>query len=146
MRRSPSRRRGGFTLMEVLLVLAILVILASLVTFTFTNVLSDSDRKAARAQIGALETPLSAYFLDMKEFPSTSQGLAALRAAPSDARRVNKWNGPYLQKDLPADPWDSPYQYQYPGKRNADSYDVWSLGPDGQDGTEDDIGNWTVAE
>ena len=140
--RNRRSRRHGFTLMEVLLVLAILVILASLVAMTFTNVLSDSDRKAARAQIGLLEPAINVYRLHMKEFPSTTQGLAALRVAPGDARYANRWNGPYLEKDVPPDPWDQPYQYQYPGKRNPTSFDLWSLGPDGQDSTDDDIGNW----
>ena len=146
MQRSRSRRRAGFTLMEVLLVLAILVILGSLVSMTFINVLSDSDIKAARSQIGLIETPLNLYRLHMKEFPSTSQGLAALQVAPSDARLVNRWQGPYLEKELPPDPWGMPYQYQYPGKHNLTSFDVWSLGPDSQDGTEDDVGNWQPAE
>jgi general secretion pathway protein G len=130
----------------VLLVLAILVILAGFAAMMFTPVLSDSERKEARAQIGLFETPLNLYRLDMREYPSTSQGLVALRTVPSDARHANKWNGPYLEKDVPVDPWDNPYQYQYPGKRNTTSFDLWSLGPDGQEGTEDDIGNWTTTE
>lgn len=142
MTRRQRSRRGGFTLMEVLLVLAILVILGSLVAMTFTNVLGDSDRKAARSQIGLFEPALNVYRLHMKEFPSASQGLNALRGAPSDARFANRWQGPYLEKEIPVDPWGNPYQYAYPGRNNADSFDIWSLGPDGQDGTEDDVGNW----
>ena len=140
--RQNRTRRGGFTLMEVLLVLAILVILGSLVVMTFTTVLSDSDKQAAESQIGLLEPALSVYRLQMKEYPSTTQGLEALRNSPSDARHAKKWNGPYIEKELPVDPWDNPYQYQYPGKHNPTSFDLWSLGPDSQEGTEDDIGNW----
>ena len=143
MSRSRSRRRrGGFTLMVVLLVLAILVILGSLVAMSFTNVIGDSDRKAARSQIGLFETPLRMYFLHLKQFPSTGSGLEALRTPPTDVPNPAKWQGPYLERPVPLDPWGRPYQYSYPGRYNADSYDIWSLGPDGADGTEDDIGNW----
>ena len=140
--RASRARRRGFTLMEVLLVLAILVILGSFVVMTFTGVLSDSDIKAAQSQIGLFEPALSLYRLNMKEYPSTTQGLEALRDQPSDARHAKRWNGPYVEKELAPDPWGNPYQYQYPGKHNPSSFDLWSLGPDSQEGTEDDIGNW----
>jgi general secretion pathway protein G len=65
-----------------------------------------------------------------------------LRAAPSDLANPAKWDGPYLDKTVPADPWGKPYQYASPGTHNADGYDVWSNGPDGVSGTDDDIGNW----
>lgn len=138
----PRRRRAGFTLMEVLLVLAILVILGSLVAMQFSGVMSDSDRRAARAQIGLFEPGLKMYFFHLKSYPSSAVGLEALRTAPGDLPNPSKWLGPYLERPIPLDPWDRPYQYISPGARNPDSYDIWSLGPDGQDGTADDIGNW----
>jgi general secretion pathway protein G len=141
-RQRTNRRRTGFTLMEVLLVLVIIVILGSLAVGMFTNTQARANIRAAKAQVGLLKTPLNTYFLDMNEYPTTAQGLDALRRAPSDVANPAKWGGPYLDQDLPPDPWGRPYQYAYPGTRNVDSFDIWSLGPDGQDGTADDVGNW----
>lgn len=141
-RATRSRRRGGFTLMEVLLVLAILVILGSLVAMSFSNVLGDSDRKAAQSQVGLFEPAIKMYFLHLKQYPPTGSGLEALRNPPGDLPNPAKWVGPYLEKPIPLDPWDRPYQYASPGKYNTDSFDVWSLGPNGVDGDDDDIGNW----
>ena len=145
MKRRNRRPRVGFTLMEVLLVLAILVILGSLVAFSFSNVLGDSDRKAAKGQIGLFEPALKMYYLHLKQYPSTAGGLEALRTPPGDLANPAKWQGPYLEKPVPLDPWDRPYQYAAPGKFNPTSFDIWTLGPDGVDGTEDDVGNWQVA-
>jgi general secretion pathway protein G len=140
MSRSRNRRRrGGFTLMEVLLVLAILVILGALVAMNFGNVLGKADSDAARSQIGLFEPAIKMYFLHVKQYPAT---LEALRTAPNDLPNPTKWVGPYLEKNVPLDPWGRPYQYASPGRYYLDSYDIWSLGPDGQDGTQDDIGNW----
>jgi general secretion pathway protein G len=142
MSHTRSRRRGGFTLMEVLLVLAILVILGALVAMNFGNVLSDADNKAAKAQIGLFEMPLEKYRLDLRQYPPTGIGLEALRSPPTDLPNPAKWLGPYLLKPVPLDPWGRPYQYASPGAHNVDSFDIWSLGADGADGTADDIGNW----
>jgi general secretion pathway protein G len=68
--------------------------------------------------------------------------LSALMTPPGDLANPAKWKGPYLEKAIPADPWGRPFQYAAPGKHNPQSFDVWSLGPDGADGTEDDVGNW----
>jgi general secretion pathway protein G len=87
-----------------------------------------------------LEPPLEAYRLAMNAYPSTSPGLAALREPPPGAGR--RWAGPYIKISIPADPWGRPFRYQSPGRHNTASYDLWSLGPDGRDGTPDDIGNW----
>ena len=133
------RRRSGFTLMEVLLVLVILVILGSLAVGMFTSTQQKANLKAARSQIGAFETPIGSYFLDTNEYPPD---LLALRNAPASMANPEKWAGPYLNKDIPLDPWGHPYMYSYPGRNRPEEYDIWSLGPDGQDGTEDDIGNW----
>jgi general secretion pathway protein G len=96
---------------------------------------------AAKAWVGLFKTPLEVYNLDIGRYPSTNQGLAALRVAPSDLPNPDKWEGPYLNKDIPLDPWGHPYQYISPGKYNPNTYDIWSLGPDGIDGTGDDIHN-----
>jgi len=136
-----SRRRGGFTLIEVLLVLVILVVLVSLVVGTYTNVQRKALLNAARTQIGLFETPLETYYLDLNTYPATAHGLEALRQPPADLPNPAKWNGPYLSKPVPLDPWDMPYQYESPGRYNAESYDIRSLGPDGVE-SDDDIGNW----
>ena len=148
MRTSPKRRRrGGFTLVEVLLVLVILVIIASLAVTAYGPIQKKAYINAARTQIGALKTPLQAYRLDIGDFPSSSQGLESLLSCPSDLPNENKWFGPYLDSIVvPKDPWDNPYGYEYPGKNQDEWPDIWSLGPDGQDGTEDDVGNWMVEE
>lgn len=135
---SRRRRRAGFTLMEVLLVLAILVILGSFAVMSYTSVMSDADRNAAKSQIGLFDTPIQRYYLNLKQYPPS---LEALVTPPADLADPSKWGQPYMDK-IPLDPWNRPYQYMAPGKRNPTKYDVWSLGPDGVDGTEDDIGNW----
>ncbi len=143
MRLSSRRyRRRGLTLIEILLVLMILVILASLAVIAIGPIQRGAYIRAAKAQIDIFKTPLQAYRLDLSTFPTTAQGLEALRNLPSDLAAPTKWNGPYLDRDVPLDPWSNPYRYEYPGKYLVDEPDIWSYGPDGVDGTEDDIGNW----
>ena len=135
------RRRGAFTLVEVLLVLVILVILASLAVTAYGPIQRRANIDAAKTQIGAFKTPLQVYQLHLNSYPTTAQGLEGLRTEPTDAMQ-GKWDGPYLEDPVPLDPWGNPYQYECPGSRNPESYDAWSWGPDLVDGTEDDIGNW----
>lgn len=135
------RRRRGFTLMEVLLVLAILVILGSLAAMSFTGVMGQSDIDAAKAQVGLLKTPVDLYYNTFRSYPPTLQ---ALVAAPPDVDQA-KWQriiGPSFPSGLPKDPWSRDYKLAAPGTHNPSGYDIWSSGPDGADGTEDDIGNW----
>jgi len=96
--------------------------------------------EAARAQIQMLETALQIYKSEIGGWPTTFQGLSALRSVPDGLSDNSKWNGPYFKTDLPFDPWGQPYQYASPGIHNPDSYDLWSFGLDGQSGNE--IGNW----
>ena len=137
-RRNRRRRRPsqGFTLMEVLLVLAILVILGTLVVANFSGIFAASKIKVAKSQLHAFETQLDIYQLDVGVYPSTQQGLASLRAAPADLPDPSKWTGPYAKKDIPKDPWGSDYMYEL---INAAQYKVLSAGPDGQQNTDDDI-------
>jgi general secretion pathway protein G len=141
-RRVGERRRGGFTLIEVMLVLMILVILASLAVGAFAPMRRKARIDAAKSQIGLMKTPLQVYEVAIGNLPTTTQGLEALRSAPSDIPNASKWDGPYLDIPVPLDPWGNPYQYACPGTHNPDGYDVWSFGPDGANGTADDIGNW----
>ena len=138
-RKSSRRRRGGFTLMEVLLVLVILVILGSIAVPMYISTQQQANIKAAKAQTLNLKSPLNLYRLNTGDFPA---GFDALYTCPADLADPNKWGGPYLEEQLPVDPWGNQYQYQYPGSRNTQLYDVWSMGPDKSDGTADDVGNW----
>ena len=130
-----QRRRQGFTLLEILLVLTILVILGSTVTFYFAKVQGKANARVAKVQIHAIAQVLEEYHIDVGSYPSTSQGLAALRTAPGDLADTTKWIGPYGNKEISADPWSRPYQYESQG----DTFRIWSWGADGQDGTDDDI-------
>ena len=133
--RRPRRRRG-FTLMEVLLVLAILVILGSFVTVGYIRLQKNANIDAAKSQITMLEDAVQHYSLAVGTVPTTQQGLEALRVAPADLKNPAKWSGPYLEKDLPLDPWGGQYQYE---QLNAEEFRIWSNGPDGTAGSEDDV-------
>jgi general secretion pathway protein G len=147
MRRNRSRKgRKGFTLVEVLVVMAILVLLFGLVGPRVLNARRGANEKAAVTQIGAFRGALERYALDMADFPTTEQGLLALVEEPEgdDETSAGNWNGPYLRSDdIPKDPWGSPYQYEYPPTRGTGKDpDIWSFGPDKEDDTEDDIVSW----
>jgi general secretion pathway protein G len=133
--RKPWASRRGFTLVELLLVLTILGILAAIVVPKFTGRTEQARITAARTQISTFQTALAAFELDNGYFPRALQDLVV---QPRDAQN---WKGPYLQGDIPPDPWHNPYVYITPGKHVKD-YDLMSVGPDGRDGTEDDISNW----
>jgi general secretion pathway protein G len=137
-RRVGNRRRGGFTLMEVLLVLAILVILGSMVGFFIAGMQRGAYEDLARSQISSFEGLLDAYRLHVGSYPTSTQGLQALWQPPADLKNPAKWRGPYATKEIPADPWGNPYQYEL---MNADQYHIWSWGPDGANGTDDDVSN-----
>jgi general secretion pathway protein G len=132
------RRRRGFTLMEVLLVLAILVILGSMVGFFIAGMQKGAYQDLARSQIAMFENQLDVYRLHVGSYPNTNQGLQALRNAPADLPNPARWRGPYSQKDIPMDPWGNYYQYELIG---PEQFRIWSMGPDGVSGTEDDVIN-----
>ncbi|HYO25119.1 MAG TPA: type II secretion system major pseudopilin GspG [Lacipirellulaceae bacterium] len=140
--RPRSRRpvRDAFTLIEVLLVLIILVVIGSIVAPNIFTAQDTANVKQATAQTLALKSAIRMYRLKMNKYPASLNDLVT---KPSDAAEAQKWGQAYLDNALANDPWDQPYQYANPGKHNTDSFDVWSNGPDGQSGTDDDIGNWT---
>ncbi|MGA2258829.1 MAG: type II secretion system major pseudopilin GspG [Thermoguttaceae bacterium] len=136
MKPSSSRRKRGFTLIEVLLVLVILVVLASLAVVAYGPIQKKYRVDAAKAQIGLFKTALETYRYSVDTYPSDASGLQALRDAPADLQ--GKWDGPYIDRDVPLDPWHQPYQYKCPGNKNRDSFDVWTVSPEGEM-----IGNWS---
>jgi len=138
--RHALRRSGGFTLMELLVVLAILGLLMSLVGPQVLNQLGGAKTKTALIQIRDLEQALEMYKLDVGRYPNTAQGLDALVTPPSG---IKGWNGPYLKGDVPQDPWGNDYAYKYPGERGE--IDIFTLGQNntpGGDGEDADVGNW----
>lgn len=143
---TQRRRRAGLTLVEVMLVLVILMIIASLAVTAYGPIQRKAYINAAKTQIKAFKTPLQAYKLDIGDFPASGDGLEALRDAPTNLQNPDKWSGPYLDSPVPLDPWGSPYQYEYPGKYDTEQPDIWSFGPDGIDNTDDDVGNWMTEE
>lgn len=125
----PPCRRAGFTLLELLVVMVIIGLLAGYVAPRYFSQVGKSEVKTAMAQINALEKALDTYRLDTGRYPSTEQGLAALVNKPQNEP---KWQGPYLAKAVPLDPWGRPYQYKSPGEKAE--YDLVSFGRDGQPG------------
>ncbi|WP_373889404.1 type II secretion system major pseudopilin GspG [Massilia sp. TS11] len=122
--------QAGFTLLELLVVIVIIGLLAAYVGPKYFSQLGKSEVTVAKAQIEAFTKSLDTYRLDVGRYPSTEEGLSALLVAPPSA--AGKWNGPYLQKALPPDPWGRPYIYRAPGQKGE--YEIVSLGRDGQPG------------
>lgn len=142
LRRRTRTRRHAFTLIELLLVMVIIAVLAAVVLPKLTGRSEDARISAAKSQIAIFSNALSTYEIDNGSYPSTAQGLDALRNKPSGTPEPKGWKRPYLEKDAGVDPWGNEWVYRQPGTKNADGYDVLSAGPDGREGTEDDIGNW----
>lgn len=136
-----DRRSAGFTLLEILVVLVILGLMASLVGPQVFKQLSGSKTKAAALQIQELSSALDLYRLELGRYPSSDQGLDALITKP---RNVDGWNGPYLKKNvIRKDPWGNDFQYRAPGQYG--DFDLWSLGADnreGGDGEDRDVRSW----
>ena len=140
-RRSRRKREGGFTLVEMLVVITIIALIMSLVGPRVLNYLSESKVKAAKIQIQSFTSALDLMYLDTGRYPSSAEGLDSL---VKPANGMTGWNGPYLKGGaVPTDPWGKPYLYKSPGEHGA--YDVVSLGADGREGgvgTAADITSW----
>jgi general secretion pathway protein G len=128
------RARDGFTLLELLVVIIVLGLLAGLVAPQIFGRVGDAKVTTARTQMSLLGTALDSYRLDNGAYPTSEQGLQALREKPAREPMPANWKGPYLRKDVPLDPWDRPFLYRAPGSRNPTGYDLATLGRDGKEG------------
>lgn len=142
MKRSVTHnhRRSGFTLMEVLLVLVILVVLAGVVAVPLSNTQDRANSQAAKLYVESLEASVKSFKIATNKWPGDLQSLIQPPSGMSPAR----WGGPHTEEiAIPADPWGNPYQYNPQGQRNNGiKPDIWSLGPDGVENTGDEVGNW----
>lgn len=147
MNDAQKTRRLGFTLIELMVVLAILALLAAAI---LPNVVGKSDtakQSKAKSDIAVIEGLLDNFYLDMGRYPTSEEGLNALFTSPDGDNP--KWKGPYSKKKIAPDPWGQPYQYVAPGTHSSQPYEVWSCGRDGQEGgtgPDADIPSWEVEE
>lgn len=140
-----SRNRHGFTLIELLVVIAIIATLASVVGPAIFGNVGDARINAARSQLQIFALALDSYRLDNDAYPSSDQGLEALRNLPMSGEPPKNWKGPYLRQAVPMDPWGRAYLYLAPGVANPSSYDLYSLGRDakvGGAGEDADVTSW----
>ena len=145
MQTSPTflKKRGAqaFTLVELMLVLVILATLAAIVLPKLTGKSQQAKITAAKTQINSISMALDNFEVDNSYYPKSGE-LDALVNQPANA---TNWHGPYMPS-IPPDPWGNAYVYDYPGKHNANGYDLMSMGPDGRTGTDDDISNWDTSK
>jgi general secretion pathway protein G len=139
-RRASRGLARAFTLIELLLVLVILGTLAALVVPKFTKRPEQAKITAAHTDISNIGLMLDTFEIDCGRYPTTEEGLRALIDQPGG---LTGWHGPYVERGVPKDQWGNPYVYRYPGQHNVNGYDLYSFGPDGQEGGTDDIDNWS---
>jgi len=143
MRQRNLKNQRGFSLMELLIVMVILGLIASLVGPKLFGKLGKAQQKTAKTQIEMLMSAMDAFRLDVGRYPTQQEGLSALAANPGSGAGLDKWDGPYLKKAVPNDPWGNPYLYRNPGEHGE--VDIYSYGQDKQPGGEKenaDIGSW----
>ncbi len=131
-------RRKGLTLIELVVVLIVIGLLAGLVAPQILGRVGDARTTTAKAQVELLAVALENYRLDNGIYPSTSQGLEALRSRPAGTPEPRNWRGPYLRKAVPSDPWGRPYVYRSPGQKDRNGFDVMTFGRDGKAGGSDE--------
>lgn len=137
--------RGGFTLIELLVVIAIIAVLAAIIAPSIFGNIGTARTSSAKSQIQILALALDSYRVDNDTYPTTNQGLQALRTAPLDGNPPPNWRGPYLRQEVPLDPWGRPYVYISPGIANPDGFDLYTLGKDGKIGgvgEDADVTSW----
>jgi len=143
IRKNRNRRQHGFTLLEVLLVVGILALLAAFVVPSLISTGTKAKIDLTKGKIGPISSAISIYHMHMNAYPEDLQGLIQ----KPDEDETDSWGGPYIEDASKLkDAWNNEFQYKTPGEFREDSYDLWSWGPDGEDGTDDDIGNWTKEE
>ena len=144
--RLRDRAQAGFTLIEIMAVVVIMGMLMATLAVGIASQLDKARMSNAKAQILRIEQALEFYQLDNARFPTIDQGLQALVTRPSATPEPRSYNpAGYIKADALTDPWDQPFQYRIPGDHNPQTFDIWSLGPDGVEGG-DDIGNWSGSE
>lgn len=136
--KNKLKQEKAFTLIELMVVILIISIIAAFVFPTVFKKISRSKCIGAQAQIEIFGVALDSYRLDNGIYPTTEQGLKALRQEPSTAPLPKNWDGPYLKKEIPLDPWGKPYIYISPGEHDSEGYDLLSYGADGEEGGEKD--------
>lgn len=141
---SAAIQRPGFTLLEILIAVAIVGMLVGLAVTNTDKILGQSQEGVAKLFVNeSLKTSLVRYRIDLGDYPSTEEGIKALIIAPEG--KTDLWRGPYMESkggNTPVDPWGEAYQYRYPGTHNTESFDLYSKGRDKANETADDIGNW----
>lgn len=137
----PSPRTNAFTLLEMMVVLLIIALIIGSVAVMVQGIEGNAQNVTTSGKIKALETALTSYKISNLVYPTQEQGLEALVTRPTAEPKPRRWNA-VMKPDGLIDPWGRKIAYRNPGKRNAGGYDVFSLGPDGLENTEDDIGNW----
>ena len=140
--KNNNKKQTGFTLLEIMVVIVILGVLASMVVPNLMGNKDKADRQKVISDVIALENALDMYRLDNNRYPTTDQGLEALQSKPSGDPEPRNYPEDGYIKRLPEDPWGNPYVLVSPGERGR--IDVFSVGPDGEEGTDDDIGNWNL--
>ena len=138
---NTNRKETGITLIELLVVMVIIAMFATIVGQRLFRNVEKARQTTAKAQINEFESVLDAFKLDVGRYPTTDEGLQSLRVRPGSMER---WDGPYLKKDIPVDPWQRPYIYRFPSQHGGD-YDLYTLGADGQeggDGENADVTSW----
>ena len=135
------KKESGITLIELLVVMVIIAMFATIVGQRLFRNVEKARQTTAKAQINEFESVIDAFKLDVGRYPTTDEGLQSLRVRPGS---MEHWDGPYLKKDIPPDPWQRPYIYRFPSQHGGD-YDLYSLGADGQeggDGENADVTSW----
>jgi len=140
MKKSKKTARQGFTLVELMLVLVILVAIAGTGVMLYGQIQNRAFNGIAQTEIQALTKAVDLYRINVGVYPTADEGLNSLCYCPQSISNPDKWVKTHDKISL--DPWGNPYQYQYPGTNNPDTFDLWSCGPDGISGTDDDVTNW----